>query len=320
MESIKGQRVLGRRSFHKGVGHLGLFLYLSFSAKALAESGGDERIKLTGDGHVLVRRAYADGQDGQIHYRFAGSRELKETPLMCLHPSPMSGAVFDVWLAEMGRDRFVVAPDAPGYGGSDKPAKPPQIGDFSDAMVAFMDSMELSQIDVMGYYTGSLTAVDLAIRYPDRIRKVVMISAPIFNDDFRERYRPVLTRENSDFADTLTALANNIRRDPLGEFQDLPSTDRYADIMVETLRQYRTSNWGYRAAFAYDLTKTLPKVNQSVLVLNLDDFMKELTRLAEPYLKNGRIHELPGWNSGALDTYADEIAEIVRFFLSEELR
>lgn len=318
MENEKVQRVLGRRAFNKGVGSLGLLSCLGFSAKALAASGVDAGSKRVNDGRVPVLRAYADGLEGQIHYRYAGSRGLKEAPLLCMHPSPMSSVVFDVWLAEMGRDRFVVAPDTPGYGGSDKPAIQPQIGDYSDAMVAFMDSMGLGQIDVMGYYTGAFTAADMAMRYPTRIRNVVMISAPIFNDELRERYRATLTKEDPDFVYALTTLANNIKKSPLGEFPDLPSTDRYADIMVESLRQYRISNWGYRAAFTYDLTKTLPKVSQAVLVLNLDDFLKELTRQAKPYLKNGRIHEFPGWNSGSLDTHADEIAKVVRSFLSEE--
>ena len=49
-------------------------------------------------------------------------------------------------------------------------------------MITFLDSIGLERVDVMGYHTGSLTSADLAMRYPDRIRKVVMISAPIFDE------------------------------------------------------------------------------------------------------------------------------------------
>ncbi len=315
MNKTSQRSALGRREFSASVALGGLLTCLGASAEAAAECGSEG--PLARSERVPVRRAYADGVDGQIHYRFAGRRGSRETPLICLHPSPMSGAVFDVWLGEMGRDRFAAAPDAPGYGGSDMPRSAPGIADYADAMIAFMDSMKLRKADLMGYYTGSMIAADLAVRYPDRVRKVVMVSAPIFNEAIRTRYEPTLTKENPDFIYALTTLANNLRRAPLGEFPDLPSTDRYADIMVESLRQYRTSNWGYRAAFAYDLTTTLPRMAQPLLVVNLDDFLKELTRLAAPYLRNGRIHEFPGWNSGSLDTRASEIASVVRCFLAE---
>ena len=268
-------------------------------------------------GTAVVRRGYADGLDGQIHYRYAGDRESRETPLMCLHASPLSGIVYEYWLAEMGRDRFAVAPDTPGYGGSDTPPEPPLIGDLADAMIAFMDSMGLQQVDVMGYHTGSFTSADLAMRYPDRIRKVVVISAPVFDEAIREQYRPMLTMPAPEFADALGSLAESIRENPRGMFTDVPSDERYADISIERLRHYRTSNWGFRAAFAYDLIAALPQIDQPILVLNPEDDLWELTPLAEPYLKNGRIHDLPGWTHGAMDSHTEEMAAIVRAFLAE---
>ncbi len=264
-----------------------------------------------------VRRAYADGLDGQIHYRYAGPRDGTEVPLMCLHPSPLSGILYDNWVAEMGRDRFTVAPDTPGYGGSDTPPDPPMIGDLADAMIAFMDSLGLQAVDVMGYHTGSFTSADLAMRYPERIRKVVMISAPIFDEAIIAEYSGRIYDPPPAFADVLEAAGKNIRENPRGMFRDVPTDERYADISIERLRHYRTGNWGFRAAFAYDLTETLPQVEQSILILNPEDDLWELTPLAKPFLKNGRIHDLPGWTHGHLDSHTKEMADIVRAFLSE---
>lgn len=270
------------------------------------------------DSPARVKRAYADGLDGlQIHYRYAGARDSGKTPLMCLHASPLSGIVYDYWLAEMGKDRFAVAPDTPGYGGSDTPAEPPLIGDLTDAMIAFMDSLGLTQVDVMGYHTGSFISADLAMRYPDRIRKVVMISAPIFDEDMIAEYSSRIYDPPPVLADVLASTATSLKANPRGMFRDVPNDERYADISIERLRHYRTGNWGFRAAFAYDLTATLPKVDQPVLVLNPEDDLWELTPQAQPYLKNGLIHNLPGWTHGALDTHTVEMAEIVRTFLAE---
>lgn len=266
---------------------------------------------------IPVRRGYADGLDGQIHYRYAGDRNSAEVPLMCLHASPLSGILYDYWLAEMGKDRFAVAPDTPGYGGSDTPPEPPLIGDLADAMIAFMDSMDLQTVDVMGYHTGSFTSADLAMRYPDRIRKVVMISAPIFDQAIIDDYSGRIYDPPPAFPDVLAGMAESLRENPRGMFRDVPSDERYADISIERLRHYRTGNWGFRAAFAYDLTETLPQVNQPILVLNPEDDLWEQTPRAMPYIKNGRIHDLPGWTHGAIDTHTAEIAEVVRAFLAE---
>ena len=46
-----------------------------------------------------VRRAYADGPHGQVHYRRSGPEGLR-SPLLLLHPCPGSGYLFDALLAD----------------------------------------------------------------------------------------------------------------------------------------------------------------------------------------------------------------------------
>jgi pimeloyl-ACP methyl ester carboxylesterase len=295
----------------------GTALSSALSQKAAAQITDHGDVIMTGETRLAgVRKAYADGLDGQIHYRYSGDRESPETPLMCLHASPLSGILYDYWLAEMGRDRFTVAPDTPGYGGSDTPAEPPLIGDLADAMIGFMDSVGLQTADVMGYHTGSFTSVDLAMRYPGRIRKVVMISAPLFDEAIIAEYSARIYDPTPPLAEVLNTTAESLRKDGRGMFRDV-TDERYEDITIERLRHFRTGNWGFRAAFAYDLIAALPKVEQPILILNPEDDLWEHTPKAKPFLKNGRIHDLPGWTHGHLDAHTEEMASIVRAFLAE---
>jgi pimeloyl-ACP methyl ester carboxylesterase len=60
-----------------------------------------------------VRRLYAPGRFGQMHVRIARPDPNppglpKRRPLICFHMSPLSGQMFETWLAEMGRDRIAV--------------------------------------------------------------------------------------------------------------------------------------------------------------------------------------------------------------------
>lgn len=308
--------VISRRTTAKALAGLaaGLGIYQYKSSHAIGPGNTSMQVDTPTPG---VRKAYADSTFGQIHYRYAGDKTSTEVPLMCLHASPLSGIVFDQWLAEISKDRFAIAPDTPGYGGSDTPVEPPLIGDLADAMIGFMDSIGLQTVDVMGYHTGSFTSADLAMRYPDRIRKVVMISAPIFDQAIIDEYSGRIYDPPPKFADVLASMAESIRENGRGMFRDM-TDERYEDVSIERLRHFRTGNWGFRAAFAYDLTATLPEINHPILVLNPEDDLWEQTPSAKPFIKNGRIHDLPGWTHGHLDAHTEEMAEIVRAFLAEQ--
>ncbi len=267
---------------------------------------------------ATMKRGYANGPYGEIHYRIARPASPARTPLLCLHPSPISGIVYDRWLEEMGKDRLAVAPDTPGYGSSDTPPAPVQIGDFADAMIAFMDAMKLPVVDVMGYHTGSLTSVELARRYPHRIRKLVMISAPNWTPSELQALKASMgvgaTPPSYDQA--LEKALLGWRTTGKGLFRDMPE-ERYFDLSIERLRHYRTSSWGFMAAFNYDVCAALPRIAQPVLLLNPEDDVYEATLRAKPFLRNGTIHDLPGWTHGHLDVHTVAMADIVRGFLDK---
>ena len=151
---------------------------------------------------VPVRRAYADGRFGQIHYRIATPPPSAGTttgashrPLLCLHMSPNSGRIYQRFVAAIGVDRVAVAPDTPGFGESDPPSRPPSIEDYAGAMGDLIDALGFGEIDVMGYHTGSETCTALALARPNQVRRLVLVSAPIFTAEelvqFRSHYAPL---------------------------------------------------------------------------------------------------------------------------------
>jgi pimeloyl-ACP methyl ester carboxylesterase len=289
-----------------GTGSLAMTLLAKVPASASTESMSPP----------TLRRGYADGLYGQLHYRQAGPGTSSTTrpPLLCLHPSPLSGIVYDNWLIEMGRDRLALAPDTPGYGGSDAPAAPPQIADYANAMVRFLDQLHLGAVDVMGYHTGSMTAVDLAGRFPARVRKVVMISAPLYTPEERTQLLAGLAPTPS-YEALLAGQLERWRRSGKGLFRDEPTDDRYADIQLDRMRVYRISTWGHRAAFSYDLAAAFEPVRQPILLLNPEDDVWTVTPRAMKYAKTATRHDLPGWTHGHLDAHTAEMAMIVRNFL-----
>jgi pimeloyl-ACP methyl ester carboxylesterase len=71
-------------------------------------------------------------------------------------------------------DRHVIAPSRFGYLGSAMPAgaTPAMQG---DAFAELLDHLSIGSIDVVGYSAGSVAALQLALRHPQRVRRLVIM-------------------------------------------------------------------------------------------------------------------------------------------------
>ena len=262
-----------------------------------------------------VRRGYAESPYGQLHYRKSEPLDPHHVPLTCFHASPQSGVIFEKLLALMGDDRIALAPDTPGFGESDGPVSPPEIEDYARAMASFLDALGIVQTDLLGFHTGSMTAVELARQRPDLVRRIVMVSAPIFSEEelavFRAHYKP--TDYTADGSHNVAAWQSFWQwRGPK------QSIENYARNNALTLRGGPNKHWGHRAAFNYVLGDTLGGVDQPILVLNPGDDLRDQTLRAEPLMQNGSIRDIAPLSHGMFDDSTAEITALLREFLGRE--
>lgn len=260
---------------------------------------------------AMIRKSFHPGPYGLLHVRRAGGNATSKAPIVMLHMSPNSGRIYEALLTEMGRDRISLAPDTPGFGESDAPQSPPTIENYAACMGGLIDDLGLKRIDVMGYHTGSQTAMELARQRPDLVGKVIMVSAPLYTAEEQEvrhaRNKPLKVEEDGSHLIKRFAGLWKFYGDEVEE-------SVVARNFCESLRGGPVAWWGHRAAFTYAMAENLPTVAQPVLVLNPDDDLAEQTPRAAPFLSNGRIHDLP-YSHGMLDAHTAEIAAILRLFL-----
>jgi pimeloyl-ACP methyl ester carboxylesterase len=261
-----------------------------------------------------LRKSYVDGRYGQMHLRVAGAARGSRRALLCFHLSPVSGAIYERFLVEMGRDRLAVAPDTPGYGASDAPPAPPEISDYAAAMGDVMDALGIVEADCIGYHTGSKIALELALQRPAAIRHLVLISTPVYTDAelraMRTEYAPMELREDGGhLVDYWRALLGF--RGPGQTLEML--MEHYPDHMRGGVHRH----WGHRAAFNYAYPDNLPRAAQPILVLNNNDDLVEFTPRAMPHMRHGRLLNRPDWGHGFLDLHTAEFARIVREFVDE---
>jgi pimeloyl-ACP methyl ester carboxylesterase len=260
-----------------------------------------------------VTKRYVDGRWGQVHLRVAGVGE--RPALLMLHPTPKSGWIYEPLLTAMGTDRVAIAPDTPGYGASDPPPAPVEIADYADEMLGVMDRLHAGRFDVLGYHTGSVIAASMAERFPDRVRRVVMVSLPVYSEQARAQKLAGLESWPQPDADAANVMAMWQRMQPL--FDPRLDIAWKQESLVENLRCGSRAPWAYSSVYRHDLAATLAMVRQPALIINPEDDLWRQTREGAAHLPHARLEELPGVGHGLFSLERDRIAAILRDFLDD---
>ena len=91
-------------------------------------------------------------------------------PLVCLHGLSGHGRRF-ARLAERLGDRHVIAPDLRGHGASGK--EPPW--DVATHVADLIETVEEPHADWLGFSFGGRLAAEIAARYPERVRSLILL-------------------------------------------------------------------------------------------------------------------------------------------------
>ncbi len=70
----------------------------------------------------------------------------------------------------------VISIDLLGHGFSSKPEIDYTIDDFSKLIVDFMDAMGIEKASLLGFSTGAIIALDVAIKYPNYVERLFLLS------------------------------------------------------------------------------------------------------------------------------------------------
>ena len=81
-------------------------------------------------------------------------------------------------LPHFARDHRVIAMDLPGFGESEMPAKTISISRYADTIDALLDVLEIDEpVRLIGNSMGGFIGAELAIRYPKRVERLVLVAA-----------------------------------------------------------------------------------------------------------------------------------------------
>ncbi|GAA4282502.1 hypothetical protein GCM10022261_00330 [Brevibacterium daeguense] len=108
-------------------------------------------------------------RDQFLAYADIGSSTGHHPPVLLLHGGGVDHRMRVPQLHAFPNHR-VIAPDARGHGASSTPADPYR---RVDDVVALLDGLDLDAVVAVGLSMGAATGIDLAVEYPDRVRRLV---------------------------------------------------------------------------------------------------------------------------------------------------
>ena len=100
-------------------------------------------------------------------------------PLILLHGGLMSGETFGPVLPALAARHQVLAVDLQGHGRTADVDRPLDLGLMADDIAALIDHLGLDRPDVVGFSLGGGVATMTAIRHPDKVGRLVSLSANI---------------------------------------------------------------------------------------------------------------------------------------------
>jgi len=264
-----------------------------------------------------IRRRFVDGPFGQIHIRDSGPHKSGQTPLICLHQSPKSSREFTDILPTLAETRRVIAIDNPGHGESDIPESEDEatIENYARSAWAALDELNIDQVHLYGCHTGSLVATEMAYQRPEKVEKILLVSATVLTEaeveHFKTLFRPIPLDEAGTRFQTLWDKALKYRGAGM-------SLEHLAYSFVENFRSGEAYEWGHQAAFNYssDFQKRIETLEHPIYVINPADLLHDITPRVMPFLKNGTLIDIPDWEFGFMTSKTEEATALIEKLLS----
>ncbi len=125
---------------------------------------------VTANAQSVGHRVQVNGM--KMYYEVSGTGE----PLVVLHGAYMNIPAMGAIIPTLAKTHKVYAVELQGHGRTNDTARPITYQGMADDIAAFMDSVGLAKADVFGYSMGAIVGLQMAIRHPAKVNKLVAAS------------------------------------------------------------------------------------------------------------------------------------------------
>lgn len=224
-----------------------------------------------------VRSGHAEVNGLRYYYEIRGTGE----PLLLLHGGLGTIEMFGPVLPALAKTRQVIAVDLHGHGRTRLGDRAISLVDQGDDMAVLLAQLGFAQVDVMGYSFGGGVAFRLGVQHPEKVRRLVIVSAGFAQDGF---YPEMLPQQ----AQVSAAIAPMMKDTPMYQAYaavapDVTEFPRLLDAMGALMRQ------------PYDWRDDAKKLSVPTMLVFGDSDMFRLEHVVEFYKLLGGGQRDAGW-------------------------
>lgn len=212
-----------------------------------------------------MRGEFIDLGGARLYYYAAGTRGAGE-PVIFLHGFPTSSHLWADVVPLVPRGHRQVVLDLLGYGRSDRPnGRPVGLRGHAERVIALLDALNINYACVVGHDLGGGIAQMLAVRWPTRVSRLLLVNSVAFDEWPGREVR--------------------IARAMLPLTRHLPATWLLSILRTDLMRGYVASDRGAHSIDMYVRQFASPEGRDSLVehVFSLDS---SETRALEPRLKD----------------------------------
>jgi pimeloyl-ACP methyl ester carboxylesterase len=247
-----------------------------------------------------IERGLVKTRLGVMHYRAAGAPGREA--IFLNHINQQSSALYLELMAVLAPALRVVAMDYPSHGHSDHVAAQPTINDYACCVAEVADALDIETFSVLGEAVGAAVSIALAVDYPRRVHKVVLVNCPYYRDRSvaDARHGPLksgLRPEDASGFPLPRTIEFLLTKDP-GHAPMQPTQSWMDRVNVAQIEAGRERWQALDALHAYDVAANLARVTAPILLLigehfyyvrNRDDFHARNPRLCSEVIRGGRF-------------------------------
>ncbi len=127
--------------------------------------------------------------DINLYYQISGSGE----PLILLHGNGEDSFIFEKQIEYFSKKYQVIAIDTRAHGQTERGAKPFTFDTFADDVIGLMDSLQIEKAHILGFSDGGNTALHIALKYPQRIKSLILVGANLFLSGMKFTIRTIIS-------------------------------------------------------------------------------------------------------------------------------
>ena len=128
----------------------------------------------------------------QMYYEVSGTGD----PLVVLHGSYMNILSMGAIIPELAKTHKVYALELQGHGRTTDIDRPITYPNLADDVAMFMDKVGLQKAGIFGYSMGAIAGLQLAIRHPDKVNKLVFAAGAYDFEGWQPAFKAFIPQMN----------------------------------------------------------------------------------------------------------------------------